>query len=145
MPFHNHRCFAPFVFFDVVGREKRVGNSICNEREIAFVLELLEQLIRIANPADLSACSIAVITPYRTQVKLMKQQLEAVSLSLKPRIEINTVDGFQGREKDIVIISCVRASNSRSIGFLQDARRMNVAITRARSCLWICGCARALR
>ncbi|RIA93171.1 AAA domain-containing protein [Glomus cerebriforme] len=55
------------------------------------------------------------------------------------KIEFNTVDGFQGREKDIIIFSCVRVGEDKGIGFLQDIRRMNVALTRAKSSLFILG------
>lgn len=54
-------------------------------------------------------------------------------------VEINTVDAFQGREKDIIIFSCVRSSKERTLGFVSDYRRMNVAITRARHCLYVVG------
>ena len=56
-----------------------------------------------------------------------------------PDVEINTVDGFQGREKDIIIMSCVRSNDNGTIGFLSDRRRMNVAITRAKYGLYIIG------
>ena len=59
-------------------------------------------------------------------------------------IEINTVDAYQGREKDIIIISCVRGSQERTLGFLNDYRRMNVAITRAIHFLWVVGNSRTL-
>jgi len=85
---------------------------------------------------------IGVITPYKSQVKALKDELyprlrakgKAVGL-----LEINTVDAYQGREKDIIIISCVRASQDKNIGFLSDFRRMNVAITRAKHFLWVVG------
>jgi senataxin len=59
--------------------------------------------------------------------------------------EVNSIDGFQGREKDIVIFSCVRSNKYGGVGFLSDERRMNVAITRARRCLIIVGDSRALQ
>lgn len=59
----------------------------------------------------------------------------------RPQVEIETIDGFQGRQKDVVILSCVRASSgaSSSVGFVADMRRMNVAITRAKRALWVLG------
>jgi senataxin len=68
-------------------------------------------------------------------------RLKELNLDL---IEINTVDAYQGREKDIIIISCVRGSQGRSLGFLNDYRRMNVAITRAKNFLWVVGNTRTL-
>jgi len=62
-----------------------------------------------------------------------------------PDVEINTVDGFQGREKDIIIMSCVRSNDNGIIGFLSDRRRMNVAITRAKYGLYIIGNINTLR
>ncbi len=59
-------------------------------------------------------------------------------------LEINTVDAYQGREKEIIIISCVRGSQERTLGFLNDYRRMNVAITRAKNFLWVVGNSRTL-
>jgi superfamily I DNA and/or RNA helicase len=59
-------------------------------------------------------------------------------------IEVNTVDGFQGREKEIIIFSCVRSNDSQSLGFLTDERRMNVAITRAKEYLFVFGNAATL-
>jgi senataxin len=86
-----------------------------------------------------------VISPYKSQVRQLKDRIFKLlrcfcDVSLpQDFIEINTVDAFQGREKDIIIFSCVRSSKERQLGFLSDYRRMNVAITRARHCLYVVG------
>jgi predicted DNA helicase len=72
--------------------------------------------------------NIGIITPYAAQIKMIKKELERENLA----IETKTVDGFQGREKEVIIISFVRANSKQEIGFLQDSRRLNVAITRAK-------------
>mmetsp|Transcript_30611 Transcript_30611/g.97725 ORF Transcript_30611/g.97725 Transcript_30611/m.97725 type:complete len:203 (+) Transcript_30611:254-862(+) len=100
-------------------------------------------------PEDVGPGKVVVLTPYRNQVSELRR---AFQNSLPPeevgRIAFSTVDGFQGREMDVVILSCVRASrNSRpggGIGFLADVRRMNVALTRARKSLWVLGHVQAL-
>ena len=79
---------------------------------------------------------IAVITPYAAQVRLLR---EAARGELANGLEIDTVDGFQGREKEAVVISLVRANAKGEIGFLADTRRMNVALTRARRKLIVIG------
>ena len=74
-----------------------------------------------------------MITPYAAQVRWLRQQWTDGDL------EIDTVDGFQGREKEAVLISCVRSNSQGEIGFLADTRRMNVALTRARRKLIVIG------
>ena len=84
---------------------------------------------------------IGIISPYRAQVQYLRQLVKRDD-QLKPLrhiISINTVDGFQGQERDIIIISLVRSNEQGQIGFLRDLRRMNVAITRARMKLIIMG------
>lgn len=77
--------------------------------------------------------------------ELKKVFIEALKEKDFQELEINTADGFQGREKDIIIVSCVRAhSDSKSIGFLSDIRRLNVVLTRARKCLYVVGYANSL-
>jgi superfamily I DNA and/or RNA helicase len=73
---------------------------------------------------------IGIISPYADQVKIIQERIP---------VEVKTVDGFQGREKEIIIISTVRSNNNGNIGFLKDLRRLNVAITRAKRKLIIIG------
>lgn len=96
-----------------------------------------------------------MITPYKSQLSLLRSRfLNAFGSLSAADIEFNTVDGFQGREVDILLLSTVRAAhsgvtasvvNSNSIGFVADVRRMNVALTRAKLSLWILGNARTLQ
>ncbi len=76
---------------------------------------------------------IAVISPYSAQVRVLS------SKSPDPKVEIDSVDGFQGREKELVIVSLVRSNREGELGFLVDTRRMNVAMTRARRKLIVIG------
>ncbi|MBQ0016173.1 MAG: AAA family ATPase [Bacteroidales bacterium] len=84
---------------------------------------------------------IGIISPYRSQVRLLRRMIKTQRLlkPLRSQISIHTVDGFQGQERDVIIISTVRDNNQQQIGFLRDLRRMNVAITRARMKLIIVG------
>ena len=84
---------------------------------------------------------MGVISPYRAQVQYLRQLVkkEPFFKPYRSLISINTVDGFQGQERDIILISLVRNNSQGEIGFLRDLRRMNVAITRARMKLIILG------
>jgi ATP-dependent RNA/DNA helicase IGHMBP2 len=95
--------------------------------------ELVGRRVQALLDAEVAAGEIAVIAPYAAQVRLLREQLPIESL------EIDTVDGFQGREKEAVIISLVRSNAKGEIGFLADTRRMNVALTRARRKLIVIG------
>lgn len=84
---------------------------------------------------------VGLISPYKAQVQYLRQLIRKDNF-FKPyrsAITINTVDGFQGQERDVILISLVRANEEGQIGFLNDLRRMNVAITRARMKLIILG------
>src|SRR5262249_36837332 len=84
----------------------------------------------------LAADQIAVITPYLAQVRLLRELLR---VALEAGLEIDTVDGFQGREKEAVVVDLVRSNEQGEVGFLADTRRMNVAITRAKRFLLVLG------
>jgi superfamily I DNA and/or RNA helicase len=98
----------------------------------------LYQLIENADQEDLP--SIGIISPYREQVIYIQQDVESDSvLADYPDFTINTIDGFQGQERDVIYISLVRSNEKGTIGFLTDYRRMNVAMTRAKKKLVIVG------
>lgn len=84
---------------------------------------------------------VGLISPYQGQVRLLRQLIKRDSWwkPFRRFISINTVDGFQGQERDIIMISMVRANSEGQVGFLRDLRRMNVAITRARMKLILVG------
>ncbi len=124
----------PVTFIDTAGADwdeelEPDGESKRTPDEGAFVLRKVRQL----QAAGLSPRDMAVITPYAAQVRWLREQWDSDDL------EIDTVDGFQGREKEAVLISCVRSNSSGEIGFLADTRRMNVALTRARRKLIVVG------
>ena len=117
--------------------------SLSNETEAELTLLSVQayfELIGRQRVLD-ERLDVGIISPYRAQVQLLRKLLRRME-SLKPfrsLISINTVDGFQGQERDIIVISLVRSNDEGQIGFLRDLRRMNVAITRARMKLIILG------
>jgi len=135
----------PLLFIDTAGcgfEERAEGSSISNRDEAAFVFKHLELLINelIEKDAD-HFPSAAVISPYREQVKLMNELLPQYSdaAGYDANITVNTIDSFQGQERDVVYISMTRSNPQGVIGFLSDIRRMNVAMTRARKKLVVVG------
>ncbi|KAK5689567.1 DEAD-box type RNA helicase, partial [Elasticomyces elasticus] len=87
---------------------------------------------------------IGIITPYKGQLREMKTRFAArYGNEIFSKVDFNTTDAFQGRESEVIIFSCVRASN-KGIGFLSDIRRMNVGLTRAKSSLWVLGNSQSL-
>lgn len=125
---------TPIDFIDTAGagydeEKEPEGESKRNPREA----ELLRRKVEALLDTGLAPEEIAVIAPYAAQVRLLRERLPLAGL------EVDTVDGFQGREKEAVVISLVRSNNRQEIGFLSDQRRMNVALTRARRKLIIIG------
>lgn len=137
---------APLAFVDTAGcgfDEKSEGTSTSNPEEAAFLFRHLagfvETLLPHYQPGNFP--SIAVIAPYKEQIGLLREQLDHHP-DLKifgDRISVNTIDSFQGQERDVVYISMTRSNSDNKIGFLSDIRRMNVAMTRARKKLVVIG------
>ena len=124
----------PLHFIDTAGagfdeQREPAGESLSNPDETRLVCGQVQGLLA----AGLSPGDLAVIAPYSAQVRLLRESLGIAGL------EIDSVDGFQGREKEAVVISLVRSNTEGDIGFLADVRRMNVALTRARRKLLVIG------
>eukprot|EP00741_Cyanophora_paradoxa_P002945 tig00000655_g2858.t1 len=145
-PFHKFRAFRPYLFYDMVSQQKTgATSSYYNADEAYFATLLYRNLAKIAKDPNLPR-RVGVITPYKQQVAELKKQFgKFLGPEVAEQIDINTVDGFQGREKDIILFSCVRShAKNKRIGFLADLRRMNVGITRARQSLFVVGNAQQL-
>ncbi|KAG2834440.1 hypothetical protein PC112_g6074 [Phytophthora cactorum] len=157
--YHRDRAFKPLLFLDVQGAQSQVSGStsLRNLSEVEAVIQLVRRLLTKFPRIDWKK-RIGVIAPYKQQIYEVRGAIGKLEAEFERHlgIEVNTVDGFQGREKEIIIYSCVRTSyggrrkkKKRSRGndedgdildaFWADERRMNVAITRAKSSLWIVG------
>ncbi|XWS66380.1 hypothetical protein CRYUN_Cryun05aG0194400 [Craigia yunnanensis] len=125
------------LLIDIAGCDKEEKKdeeeSTLNEGEAEVAISHAKRLVQ----TGVHASDIGIITPYAAQVVLLKM-LKSNEDKLKD-MEISTVDGFQGREKEAIIISMVRSNSKKEVGFLSDHRRMNVAVTRARrQCCLVC-------
>ena len=126
-------------------KEEFVGESFgrINKAEAELTLLALEQYFKKIGKTRIldERLDVGVISPYRAQVQYLRRLFKKREFYKPYRhlISVNTVDGFQGQERDIILISLVRANDEGQIGFLRDLRRMNVAITRARMKLIILG------
>ncbi len=139
---------AVVEFIDTAGcgyfeqRDKESRSSFNKEEADLLIRHLIQYLGQIEAVEKLDSIeNIGIISPYKAQITLLQEMLEAAGLEeeVKDKIGINTVDSFQGQERDIVYISLVRSNDNGEIGFLSDRRRMNVAMTRARKKLVIIG------
>ncbi|QQD12237.1 AAA domain-containing protein [Sphingobacterium sp. UDSM-2020] len=136
----------PVVFIDTAGagfEEEQDGTATFNVGEARFVINHLKQSLvsfeQVYDESDFPA--IAVITPYRRQATVLNELLvnDEQIAPFRHHIQINTIDSFQGQEKDIIYISLTRSNDQQAIGFLSDVRRMNVAMTRAKKKLIVVG------
>lgn len=138
----------PVAFVPVEGSEilDDEGSSKSNIDEAAMVLSIVNGLL---STGDVQPSDIGVITPYNGQVRLLVDFFEQAGGrevgAPYAGLEIKSVDGYQGREKEIIVFSAVRANDNGEIGFLKDRRRLNVALTRARRGLIVLGHPKTLR
>ncbi len=138
----------PITWIDTAeyeGKEEFIGESFgrINKTEALLTLLSLQAYFELIGKERILAerVDVGIISPYRAQVQYLRSQIRKREF-FKPfrhSISVNTVDGFQGQERDVIVISLVRSNDEGQIGFLRDLRRMNVAITRARMKLIILG------
>lgn len=140
---------VPMMFWSVEG-EERLGNagmSCVNETEASCVKQIVQQLLS----SGIQGSSIGVISPYVGQIRQIQMMFarEARSGGLMAgrflEVDVNSVDSYQGSEKEYIVYSCVRCNKNGNIGFLTDKARLNVAITRAKYGLFIIGNPETLR
>ncbi|MCU0431345.1 MAG: AAA domain-containing protein [Cytophagaceae bacterium] len=144
----NHRldiedARGPMEFVDTAGcgfSETMENKSLRNQEEAALLLKHLKHLLQQGG-ATLTSASIGIVSPYRAQVRCLQSLIaeDAFFKTYLDRMQISSVDGFQGQERDILYLSMVRCNERGEIGFLSDTRRMNVALTRARKKLVVIG------
>jgi hypothetical protein len=129
------------------GAERSDGSSQTNPNEVQRVVNIVKKL---AGQHEVLPGDIGVVTPYSAQARAIKKILRGnapertrFDAPADPRsmkaVEVSTVDGFQGREKEVIVFSCVRANMNGNVGFLADTRRVNVMLTRAKRGLIIVG------
>jgi superfamily I DNA and/or RNA helicase len=125
----------PLILVDTAGLDlAELGGeseSKRNEGEADVVCAIIEKLISWEKGPRLDIPAVGVISPYNSQVELLREKLRPKY----PLLEINSVDSFQGREKEAIVMSLVRSNSQHEVGFLKSDQRTNVAITRARKCL----------
>lgn len=137
----------PVVFYHHTYPEVRVGQSTANPQEVDAIIRLLLSIQREegrhGRDYQEAFSNLGIISMYAAQTNLIRVKARA-ALGEDHGIEIHTVDGFQGRDKDTVIISTVRSNPGGYVGFLNDPRRLNVALTRVRNSLYVFGNANTL-
>ncbi|KAJ1826595.1 hypothetical protein LPJ70_007710, partial [Coemansia sp. RSA 2708] len=128
------------AFLDTPGQEKQNGKSqsFFNQGEIDMAVQLTSRLLQMDG---IEPESVGVIALYKMQVDMLRDRLADV-LGQRSRVQVSTVDAYQGSERDIIIISCVRTEK---IGFIANPNRVNVALSRARHHCLVLGCRRLLQ
>lgn len=143
---HASELLGPYRFFDVKGTQTSGarGHSFINIEELNVALQLYHRLKTDYKSYDFRG-KVGIITPYKAQLRELRGRFQdKYGEGILEDIDFNTTDAFQGREAEIIIFSCVRARATGGIGFLEDIRRMNVGLTRAKSSLFVLGDSRSL-
>ncbi|TVU16035.1 hypothetical protein EJB05_39582 [Eragrostis curvula] len=134
--------FGPYSFINVDGGHETTekhGRSLKNTIEVAAVVRIVQRLFKEAVSRGIKF-SVGVVSPYNAQARAIQEKIgKSYNMYDGFSVKVKSVDGFQGAEEDIIIISTVRSNGAGSVGFLTNLQRTNVALTRAKHCLWIVG------
>ncbi|XP_018452658.2 helicase SEN1-like isoform X2 [Raphanus sativus] len=146
--FLQGNMFGSFSFINVgLGKEEfGDGNSPKNMVEVAVISEIISNLFKASSETK-TKMSVGVISPYKGQIRAIQERVGDKYNSVSDHLftlNVRSVDGFQGGEEDVIIISTVRSNGNGKIGFLSNRQRANVALTRAKHCLWVVGNQRTL-
>jgi len=140
--------YGPYSFINIDGGNESTGKhdrSLINPVEAAAVARIVQMLSR--ESVGTREVRVGVVSPYKGQVLAIQEKLAvagAYAMHDGFSVKVRSVDGFQGAEEDVIIFSAVRSNTTGKIGFLADINRTNVALTRAKHCLWIVGNAKTL-
>ncbi|TVU16031.1 hypothetical protein EJB05_39578, partial [Eragrostis curvula] len=140
--FLTGKLFGPYSFINVDGGHEiteKHGRSLKNTVEVAAVVLIVQRLFKETVSTG-SKLSVGIMSPYNAQVRAIQEKVgKSYNTYDGFSVKVKSVDGFQGSEEDIIIISTVRSNGDGSVGFLANLQRTNVALTRAKHCLWIVG------
>ncbi|CAN6280380.1 unnamed protein product [Urochloa humidicola] len=140
--------YGSYSFIDIDGGKESTGKhdrSLINPVEAAAVARIVQRLFK-ESVETRKAIRVGVVSPYKGQVRAIQEKLSGGAYAMHEgfSVKVRSVDGFQGAEEDVIILSAVRSNTAGKIGFLADINRTNVALTRAKHCLWILGNAKTL-
>ncbi|KAJ1693613.1 hypothetical protein LUZ63_010311 [Rhynchospora breviuscula] len=144
---YSHFLFGSYAFVNITDGSEETddfGKSWRNWMEVAVVVHLIKNLYESWKRMG-GKLTIGIVSPYTAQVITIKDRIgNKYDNDAGFLVRVKSIDGFQGQEEDIIILSTVRCNNTGTVGFLHDNQRTNVAITRARHCMWIVGSATTL-
>ncbi|WZY88639.1 hypothetical protein YC2023_045374 [Brassica napus] len=138
--FLQGNMFGSFSFINVGRGQEEFGDghSPKNMVEVAVIAEIISNLSKVSSARKMKV-NVGVISPYKGQVRAIQERVGSLPSGQLLTLNVRSVDGFQGGEEDIIIISTVRSNGNGKVGFLSNRQRANVALTRARHCLWVVG------
>ncbi|KAL0773312.1 hypothetical protein Bca101_038463 [Brassica carinata] len=136
--FPNNEFYGGMIADAEVVQEIIYQKSPKNMVEVAVIAEIISNLSKVSSERRMKV-NVGVISPYKGQVRAIQERVSSLPSGQLLTLNVRSVDGFQGGEEDIIIISTVRSNGNGKVGFLSNRQRANVALTRARHCLWVVG------